>query len=121
MNERAITQDEFELGRWAMTKSQSDTVKMIGQLLALVVLISGIAFAAGNYPTRGEWQESRTKQLVEIEQLRTKQSQLQLEQVRLGASMKAIERSQDRNEKTQTEINRKLDSALERIPARTRR
>ncbi len=104
-----------------MTKTQASTIKLVAQILALVVLVAGIAFAAGNYPTRAEWQADRTKQLLEIEKIRTQITNSKLEQVRLGASLRAIERSQDRNEKIQTEISRKLDSALERIPSRTRR
>lgn len=95
-----------------MTKSQTDTLKVVGQLLALVVLVAGIAFAAGNYPTRGEWEADREKQLDEIEAVKEDVSTMQLEQVRLRGSMSSIEKSQDRSEKTTNEIRQKLDAAL---------
>lgn len=104
-----------------MTKSQQDTLKTIGQLLALVVLVAGVAFAAGNYPTRGEWEADREKQLGEIESVKEDVATMQLEQVRLRSSMDSIEKSQSRSETTQTEIRQKLDAALQKTPNHRRR
>ena len=105
-----------------MTKSQTDTLKVVGQLLALAVLVAGVAFAAGNYPTRGEWEADREKQLDEIESVKKDVATMQLEQVRLRGSMTSIEKSQDRSEKTTNEIRQKLDKALmeSRTPNRRR-
>lgn len=95
-----------------MTKSQTDTLTTVAKLLALTVIVAGIAFAAGNYPTRGEWQADRERQLDEIEAVKEDVSTMQLEQVRLRGSMSSIEKSQDRSEKTTNEIRQKLDAAL---------
>lgn len=85
---------------------------MIVQIVGLCALLGGVAFAAGNYPTREEWSADRERQLEEIEAVKQDVATMQLEQVRLRGSMSNIEQSQDRAEKTTTEIRQKLDAAL---------
>lgn len=96
-----------------MTKSQQDTVKTIATLFGVVAVVAGAAFVLGNYPTRSEWEASRERTSVEVEELREDAAQVRIEQVRLRASMTSIEKSQERNEKTQNEIRQKLDKALQ--------
>ena len=96
-----------------MTKSQQDTLKTIAQLLALVVIVAGIAFAAGNYPTRAEWNSAREKQADQLDTVKNDVSNMKLEQVRIGGAVNGIKDSQRRSESTQTEIRQKLDKVLE--------
>lgn len=101
-----------------MTKAQQDTVKTIATLFGVVAVVAAAAFVLGNYPTRGEWEDSRKETSAEVDQLKGEAAQVRIEQVRLRSSMTAIEKSQERNEKTQNEIRQKLDKALQPTPRR---
>lgn len=103
-----------------MTKVPQDVLKTILTLLGVVALVAGIAFAAGNYPTRSEWESSRAEQLKQVDEVKHDISTMQLEQVRLQSSIAGIEKSQARSERTTTEIRQKLDEVLEKSNNRKR-
>ncbi|MCP4448269.1 MAG: hypothetical protein GY811_23460 [Myxococcales bacterium] len=93
----------------------------MGQFIALALLVGGIAFAAGNYPAREELEADRAKQIEEMEAVKEDVSAMQLEQVRLRSSMGSIEKSQERAEKTTTEISQKLDRVIRSTNKQQRR
>jgi Rieske Fe-S protein len=95
-----------------MIKQPTDILKTAATFLGVLALLGGVAFAAGNYPTRGEWENSRAAQLQEISDVQKEVSEMKLEQVRLRGSLDNIEKSQARTEHTQTEIRKSIDKAL---------
>ena len=99
-----------------MTTKTQDMIKtvvtIVGVVLTVVTIIVGVSFAAGNYPTREEWDESTAKQDKNLSDVKVDVAKMQLEQVRLSGSLTHIKESQARTEKVQSAINGKLDKAL---------
>lgn len=83
-----------------------------GKVFGIVVVVSGIAFAAGNYPTRAEWQESQDETRTRLEETSDAINSLKLEQRDLSAGVKMLTAGQDRAEESQKEIDNKLDRVL---------
>ena len=95
-----------------MTQAVKDNLKTFGVLLTLLVATAGVAFAAGNYPTREEWQESNMRTVDSIEKLKSDVTTIKLEQVQLKSAIDAINASQARSEKVQTEIRKTMGELL---------
>ncbi len=95
-----------------MTKGTQESIKTWATVAGVVVLLGGVAWAAGNYPTREEWDASRNVQGAKMDRVKADVSKMQIEQVKLRGAMDSIEKSQTRSEETQKDINRKLDRAL---------
>jgi len=84
------------------------------KVFGVVAVIAGIAFAAGSYPTRGEWQGANQAQQHRTEAVEDRVQELGVEQQRLGGEIKLIKASQDRSEAASKSIEDKLERALRR-------
>lgn len=83
-----------------------------GKVFGIGVVVAGVAFAAGNYPTRGEWDDSRAKAQHRLDEASKEITEIKIEQKDLSAGIKALNEGQDRAEATQKRIDDKLDKVL---------
>ena len=95
-----------------MTQAVKDNLKTFGILLTILIGTAGVAFAAGNYPTREEWRESNQQTIESVGKLKDDVAAMKLEQVLLKSAIDAINRSQARTETTQNEIRKSVGELL---------
>tara|TARA_R100001244_G_scaffold132394_1_gene108855 strand:- start:4489 stop:4839 length:351 start_codon:yes stop_codon:yes gene_type:complete len=85
-----------------------ENLKILGILLTLLLGASGVAFAAGNYPTRSEWESNNVRMLDSIDRVKGTVNTMQIEQAQLKSAIDTIKESQARSERTQNEIRKTL-------------
>ena len=90
----------------------AQALKIGAILIGTLLTVTGVAFAAGSYPTRGEWNASKEKTEKQIEVLKYDVVNIKIEQVKLRSSLKVIENSQLRTEGIQTEIRQTIGEIL---------
>ena len=95
-----------------MSDDGKESLKIGSLLITVLALIGGVGYAAGNYPTRTEWDKAREKADKQVDKMKSDLNNMKLEQVKLRSSMEKIEDSQMRVETTSKEISQKLDEAL---------
>lgn len=83
-----------------------------GKVFGLVVVIAGIAFAAGNYPTRSEWHEAQEETRSRLDNSGAAINAIKLEQKDLSAGIQSLNKGQDRAESAQKILEQKIDRAL---------
>ena len=91
-----------------MSTESKETIKTGATLIGVLVIVATFFFAAGNYPTRSEWDRARGKTSDQVQELNEAVNNMKIEQEKIRSSMKILGASQLRSEDVQTEIRKSL-------------
>ena len=79
------------------------------KVFGVVFVVAGIAFGAGNYPTRGEWEKQKENCKKQIDSLESQVNQLMLTQRDTNSALTAL-MGNKQIEQIQKDIKERLDA-----------